>query len=485
MGEWCLKETDLKKYPHFDPLISAEDAEALALDPERVARHNFFPFLLYTKHWTRFAKAGVKGKAKDRLIRYAARRDAYIYARYRHLLAGRYEAELVRLGLDSCVLAYRRIPKPGEVGGKCNIDFARDAFLKIQELGNCCVVALDISSYFEHLDHDRLKSLWCRLLGVNKLPPDHFRVFEAITRYAVVDKEKVYERLGHIGIKGTNASGKPIKGYLTPFHAIPKQLCRGNEFREKIAGEGPEKSLIEVNLKTYGIPQGAPISDLLANLYLIDFDQTVRAMATAMGGIYYRYSDDILIISPGDATEGMKWLADMQMLIRQHGRKLKIKAEKCAVFVYERDGSDQTFTRVHGEQGRNGLEYLGFRYDGRKAYLRDSTLSGLRRKVAFAARRDTTACANRNPTKDAANLRAEFNYERLIKRFGKVEDFAEKRDDFREWTFWTYARRAAEIFGPLGKPILGQLRRHASLVRERCNQELARAVERRDRRTAA
>lgn len=230
MGEWRLKETDLKKYPHFDSLISAEDAEALALDPERVARHTFFPFMLYTKHWTRFAKKGMKGKAKSRPIRYAARRDAYIFARYRHLLAERYEAELVRLGIDGCVLAYRRIPKPGEVGGKCNIDFARDAFLKIRELGNCCVLALDISSYFEHLDHDRLKSLWCRLLGLNKLPPDHFRVFGAITRYSVVEKEQVYERLGHLGIKGTTASGKPIKGYLTPFHAIPKQLCRGNEF---------------------------------------------------------------------------------------------------------------------------------------------------------------------------------------------------------------------------------------------------------------
>lgn len=235
-----------------------------------------------------------------------------------------------------------------------------------------------------------------------------------------------------------------------------------------------------MNLKTYGIPQGAPISDLLANLYLIDFDQTVHAMASAMGGAYYRYSDDILIITPGDAKMGMKWLTDMQTLIRLHGQKLMIKPEKSAVFVYSRNGDEQTFKRVHGEQGANGLEYLGFRYDGRKVYLRDSTVSGLRRKVAFAARRDAIVCAKKHPTKGASDLKVDFNYERLIKRFGKVEDFSEKRDDFRQWTFWTYARRAAEIFGPLGKPILDQLKRHADLVRERCNHELARAVERRD-----
>jgi hypothetical protein len=483
MGEWQLKEAGLKKYPHFDSLISAKDAETLALDPQKVERHTFYPFLLYTKHWTRFAENGEKGQPKDRPIRYAARRDAYIYARYRHLLAELYEAELSRLGLGNCVLAYRRILKSEDGGGKCNIDFARDAFLKVREMGNCCVVALDISSYFEHLDHARLKSLWCRLLGKDRLPLDHFQVFKAITRYAVVEKDDVYERLGHIGVKGKSASGKPIKGYLTPFRDIPKQLCRGNDFRTKIAG-GPGKSLVKVNYKPYGIPQGGPISDLLANLYLLDFDQTVNALVSAVGGAYYRYSDDILIITPGDATTGMRWLADMKALIREHGEMLEIKDKKSAVFVYSGGGNDQIFTRVYGEQGGNGLEYLGFRYDGRKVYLRDSTISGLRRKVVSAARRESIMCANQFPTEGVADLKAKFDYERLVKRFGKVEDFAEKQDDCRQWTFWTYARRASEIFGPLGKPILEQLKRHAALVRERSNQELERAVVRRDKRAA-
>lgn len=480
MGAWHLQDKHLKRYPHFDSLIPAKDAEALAMDPRQVAAHKFYPFLLYNKHWTRYAKKGEQGDAKNRPIRYAARRDAYIFARYRHLLSELYEEQLASLGLSDCVLAYRRIIKPSGLGGKCNIDFARDAVLKIQELGDCCAVALDISGFFEHLDHDRLKALWCRLLGVTKLPDDHFRVFEAITRHAVVDKESVYERLGHYGVKRTSGSGKPIKGYITPFSNIPKQLCRGNEFREKIAGGGAEKSLIKINFKPYGIPQGAPISDLLANLYLIDFDLVVNGLVTAMGGAYYRYSDDILIITPGNATTGMKWLTDIQGLITSYGKKLIIKDKKSAVYVYSRSGADQSFVRVHGTQGGNGLEYLGFRYDGRKVYLRDSTISGLRRKVTYAARRDANTCARQHPTKGSDDLKAIFNYERLIKRFGKVEDFQEKQEDVKSWTFWTYARRAADIFGPLGSPILGQLKRHASLVRERANEEIVRAVNRRD-----
>lgn len=479
MVEWRLKDADLKKYPHFDSLVPTKEAQAFALDPVQVARHTFYPFLRYTNHWTRFAKKGKQGKSKSRPIRYAARRDAYVYARYRHILSECYESELTRLGLDQCVLAYRRILKTDNEGGKCNIDFAFDAFTAIQKLGDCCAIALDISSFFEHLDHEKIKSMWCRLLGVDNLPPDHFQVFKNITRYSYVDKQAVYERLGYFGNKKRAASGEPIKGYLVPYKDIPKKLCSGNEFREKIAGGGSEKSLIQVNLKNYGIPQGAPISDLLANIYLLDFDKTILDRVNAVGGYYFRYSDDILIVAPGDAEAGKQWLADVQALIRQHGKKLRIKAEKCAVFSYSRNGTKQCFTRIHGEQGGNGLEYLGFRYDGRKVYLRDSTLSGLRRKVTLAARRDAITCAQKHPTKNAINLRAEFNYERLIKRFGKVESFSEKYDDVRHWTFWTYARRAAEIFGSIGSPILRQLRRHAELVRERSNQELTRAVERR------
>jgi hypothetical protein len=39
------------------------------------------------------------------------------------------------------------------------------------------------------------------------------------------------------------------------------------------------------------------------------------------------------------------------------------------------------------------------------------------------------------------------NYEVFISRFGRVEDFDEKEDNYRKWTFWTYAQRAVSIMG--------------------------------------
>jgi hypothetical protein len=473
VGEWEFKDSDLKKYPHFDAFISIQELAALATNPKRVEKHPFYPFIRYIQRWNRFAKKGKTGKPKTRPIRYAARSDAAIFSYYRHILSEKYESELKRLGLEKSILAYRRIPVESGAGGKCNIHFARDAFLKIQELGNCCAIVLDISSYFESLDHVRLRTLWCRMMGVNRLSNDHFKVFERITKYAVVDKQQVYERLGHFGKKRVSKAGKPINGYLTPFKKMPKQLCHGKEFQEKIS------PIIKRNHKPYGIPQGAPISDLLANNYLLDFDCLVDSWVRAVGGAYYRYSDDILVIVPGNESVGLEFLERIRNCIRKFGKKLVIKEEKSSVFVFDQSGEKQKFKLVNQTRKRNGLEYLGFRYDGRNVYLRDNTLSNLRRKVVRAARRDANIIARRYPDKDAVQLRSSFNYERLIKQFGRVEDFDEKQKDYRNWTFWTYATRAASILGSQGRRIPHQLRKHRKLIIERANHELERAVIRR------
>jgi Reverse transcriptase (RNA-dependent DNA polymerase) len=261
-----------------------------------------------------------------------------------------------------------------------------------------------------------LKYLWCGLLGVSRLPPDHFRVFEAATRYSFVERKAVYERLGHFGVKKMTKAGKPIYGHLTRHKDMPKQLCTGKEFRERIAGGDGNGSIIKKNLKPYGIPQGAPISDLLANLYLIEFDRKVLSWVRAVGGSYFRYSDDILIILPGGEAEGRKLMDNARALIKEFGSQLEIKQEKSAIFIFgshgrgTNGGQGQTFSRIYGTQGRNGFEYLRFRYDGKRVYIRDSTLSNLRRKVARTVRRTAHACARRYPDKDAGQLSLLFNY---------------------------------------------------------------------------
>lgn len=478
MTDWALKAKDLKGYPHFDGPLSVAEATEYASNPATVAAHPFYPFFLYRESWTKFAKRGERGKLKTRPIRYGARRDAYIFTRYRHLLAERYEAELAAHNLTRNVLAYRRIKNPDANGGKCNIHFARDAFEVVKQLGDCAVVAIDISSFFESLDHEKLKLAWQRTLGVSKLPNDHYAVFRAITRYSFVEKEAVYERLGHFGDKRKAAGGKSIKGYLTPRKDVPVRLCTGSEFRSKILDVTPR--IVQTNYRPYGVPQGAPLSDLLANLYMLDFDIQVRAEVEAAGGQYFRYSDDVLIIVPGGAAEAHAWLDRCTKLMPQHGAKLEIKPEKAVGHVFSRAGNQQECTRIFGTAAKNGMEYLGFRFSGKGVYIRDATLSRLFRKVAMAARRDANAEVRRYPDRDLKAIKASFNYERLIARFGRVQDFDEKESDYRSWTFWTYATRAAEVFGKDGLKIRRQLGRHRERIRARAELELQKAIVRRD-----
>jgi Reverse transcriptase (RNA-dependent DNA polymerase) len=482
--EWCLEAKKLKRYPHFDSDISAAEAEIFVQNPTAVTSHGFYPFMRYTERWNKWAKKGEKGAPKERPIRYAARRDSYILSYYRHLLSIRYEPLLHQFDLDDVVLAYRRIPD-GQTGrGKCNIHFARDAFQKIIELGQCSVVALDISSYFESLDHALLKTKWQMLLGVNRLPDDHHYVFKSITKYAFVDKLEVYERLGFFGDKIDPKSGQKIKGFLKSYKDIPRpQICSPADFREKIAGAGAQKSIIKCHDKEFGIPQGSPISDLLANLYLIDFDREMHAEARRLGGHYSRYSDDILIILPGLGSIGQQAMQFAQRHIAKYGNEIKIKNSKSYIYEFSPAASSGlNFHRVLGTegQGKNGLEYLGFRFDGKKVYIRDATLSNLWRKITRKAKKEAVVAAKRYPDKSSIQIQKLINYEKIVKEFGRVEEFEAKSDDMRNWTFWTYANRAQEVFGDLAVPISGQLKNLKKIVTQKINSALDDAVVRRD-----
>lgn len=476
MTSWKLHGSKLKTYPHFDPILKLIEVEALVTNPDRVATNAFFPFLQYSQNYMPFRHSpqttGKKRpKRKERPIMYACRRDSYIFSYYRHLLSELYEKELVRLGIQGCPIAYRRIPRHnGETSGKSNIQFAKDAFLKIRELGDCCAIAVDISSYFDSIDHQRLKYLWCRLLGVERLPPDHMAVFKNITKYSYVNKMEVYERLGFYGPKSKTASGKIIKGYLIPEKNIKRQICSPAEFRIKVLGKDDKaESLLKKNKKNHGIPQGAPISDLLANLYLIDFDVEMNKLAIELGGSYFRYSDDILLVLPVSSNEAKKIMESLPNRIKTHGDQLDIKPSKSFLVRYTKQGDRQVAENIDLKRKTNGLEYLGFRYDGKDVHLRATTLSNLYRKISRSARRQAVATVKRYQNKKQDELFELFNFEKFLKKFGRVEEF-KKSSSKKSWTFWTYVKRSCEEFEPMGSKIgkqASQIRKN-SLHRVRC-----------------
>ncbi len=457
---------------------------SIVTNPLRVAQNSFYPLLQYEKKWQPFRhdlkKTGKeRPPPKTRNIRYAARRDAYIFSYYRYLLTKPYERELEKLKISHCPVAYRHIPvSVGKRSGKCNIHFAKEAFDRIRELGNCCAIALDIKSFFESINHDRLKVLWCRLQNEPRLAPDHFAVFKNITNYRFVDRVEAYKRLGFYGEKGRTKHGKVINGYLVRYKKVPKQLCLPNEFRQKILGENGEyESLVQLNAKTArcGIPQGTAISDLLANLYLIDFDVEMNSLATQLGGTYIRYSDDILFVLPVSVNKAKQIMEEVPNLIRKHGEELVIKRSKSSLVQYSVSGTSQVCTLIDGK-GKNGLEYLGFRYDGKNVYIRDATLANLSRKIASIARSQAKATVRRYPGKDYIELSKMFNFENFVKRFGRIEDY-DPAASKKTWSFWTYVTRAVIEFGSRGNSIHRQIRGMKKQCRYRVDSEIAKALE--------
>jgi hypothetical protein len=472
---------DQKHYPHFDAPISRRKIRQMLRDFEAGPDRAFYPFFQYEQSWQPYRlETEPKPERKTREIRYGARRDAYVFAFYRRKLARLYEARLGELGIAECPIAYRQVRK-GNGGGKCNIDFAKDAVDEIDRLGDCVAVALDIRKYFESLDHRRIKHVWCDLLGVDELPADHYAVFRNITRYRTVNQREVFRRLGFFGPKFVN--GQWIDGFLRPYRDVPKKLCSRQEFEEKICGKDPRAgpSLVVVNTKPYGIPQGAPISDLIANFYLIEFDTVMAAYARERGGVYMRYSDDILLILPGGRSEAASAIAFAAHEMRRHGPELQIKEQKTCVALFRRVGDRLSFEHIRqhpDEPNKNGFEYLGFRYDGRRVYVRDSTISGFYRKVATAAKSEAAKLVAANPTSDAAQLIGGFNFSLFSQRFARVKR-TNLSDDYRSWTFYTYLKRASRTFGKKGDPILQQARGFPNFVRSRVEEAIATRVAKR------
>lgn len=352
---WYVK----KGYLHFDLPLSLEKARELVTCPETVAKHQFLPFLSYEKTVRRY-RGKDKRASKSRPIKYASHRDGYIYAYYSMLLSDRYEQQLRTDNLTECVIAYR----PG-MGS--NITFSRLAFDEIERRGNCVAIALDISGFFDNIDHANLKKEWARLLGTEKLPDDHYAVFNSLTRWSEVNRDQCYERM--------NVTDK----------TVTRRICKDHkEYRERIKGRGSSMpSLVHSNKrddgtwKDYGIPQGSPASALLSNIYMQPFDKAMMEVSAQTGGYYRRYCDDILWICDAQHVDDV--LSAVDAALKERGSKLERKEDKTerSIFSVKANGLLRADTP---------FQYLGFEFDGRKRLIRSQTLARYWRRVVYAVR---------------------------------------------------------------------------------------------------
>ena len=479
----------LKKYPHIGLPLKRDDRykwiEKYVTTPEVISKHSFLPFIHKTSRVRKFRRGYtengvaryniVSGKKqyrikypdKKRELYYASHLDSLIYSYYAHLLSEKYEEKLKKENLHDVVNAYRSVPidiKNPESPNKCNIDFANDVFKNILSYRDdeFVVITFDIKSFFDNLNHKILRDVWMEILDVEKLPPDHFNVFKNITRFSYVDIVDLFEEFkDRIYVQNKNKIGKflPITQkkvsrlkFMRNQEAIA--FCTKNEFflkKNKLL-RNYKKTLQDGLLvdRTFGIPQGSPISSILANIYLLNFDKFINDYLLSKGGIYRRYSDDMVVVCPiEEKTPVIQLITE-----RIKEFKLMIQETKTQIFHFKREDGylhcGQEYTTINWHKN---LIYLGFEFDGETVLIKSGSISGYYRKM-----KRTVARARRQSENRFNKHRGEIFKRRILKKFSykgatrrrkwlwdsKIEGFV-KTDHYDWGNFLSYAYKAANL----------------------------------------
>lgn len=439
-----------RKYVHFDGKCSPEAITTIINDQSGIEYHPFSPFLSFEKKLRRYRyKDDPKRRVKVRQLSYASHVDAFIYSWFAFQLQQPYEDTLRREGLSDSVIAYRSLSEDDET--LSTIDYAYDVFDCIRQRGQCAAVTLDIKQFFDQLHHAHLKKMWCAMLDLDRLPEDHYKVFRSLTKFAFVARDAALTAL--------DIEKSALKKM--------SRLCSQQEYYAKIHDSG----LIQTNAnycRQRGIPQGTPISGLLSNIYLLDFDRDVLSLVNSIGGLYRRYCDDVVVVCPADQAEQVA--SKTQELIRKV--QLEIQPDKTDVIYFR--STERGLVSCKEREGistRKPMQYLGFEFDGRHSYLRPSTIARFLRKmvrhidrqVAIRTRHWRGAAGNGNT--NAPRL----NQQKILSKF----------THFGRKNLQSYARRADEKQDDMSR-IPQQLKRLEKRVRTemvKADQELQKLLQ--------
>ncbi|AVX27042.1 hypothetical protein DA456_26945 [Pseudomonas syringae pv. atrofaciens] len=287
------------------------------------------------------------------------------------------------------------------------------------------MLCFDIEKFFDRLNHGLLKKVWQEVLGVSSLPDDHYSVFKAITKYSSVNRS---DALKALGISVHNPT------------VINNRLCSAKDFRTLIR----ENKLVASNNEKYGIPQGSPISAILSNMYMLDFDRSMLLFLSETESVYYRYCDDIMIICPIQAQD------DIQEYVEAEIRKmlLDVQHKKTHIQQFYRDALGNLRTE-------KPIQYLGFMFDGERIFIRPASLTRYYKKMKS---RVGLAKKSKDRINALRRTRGEADKGLFLRAIYKGYTHLGRRN------FITYGYRAAKIMG--SKTIRQQLRAHWRKVQQ-------------------
>jgi len=356
--EWKDKikpEKKTRSYQHIDDIVdlnSDRDFNKIVHIIKDIKKHQFLPFIKRAETVIRFRKnkeGKVQRASKIRPIMYASHADSHIYSYYNFVLLDEYENYLKILNINENVIAYRKVIIEKTKKGKSNIHFAKEVFDYIQTQQECVVITQDIEGFFDNINHGLLKEKICKVKNVSRLDDSFFKIFKSLTKYRYIEHKDFED--------------KKIKQKIKKHkYAIYKALV----------------GIFKENKTNKGIPQGSPISGLLANISLIDFDNDIR---TTFSDVFYRrYSDDLVFVCKKEQRDSLLQFIDKKI----KESKLKINAKKSFISYFSKVGEfvicENVTNGLHKPLGRNYVDYLGLEFNGMKTFLRKNTIQKLKHK---------------------------------------------------------------------------------------------------------
>lgn len=533
-----------KGYLHLTPSLSSDREwkkyEALITNEKYIEKYAFFPLLhsnirerKYKKynpekhlnknksgrsHRHKVSKYKTQQTVKKRPLHYASHFDALIYSYYGQLLNDSYKNILEQDDeLNSSVIAYRKITDDDTGKGKSTIHFAKEAFDEITERSKSkptAALTFDIESFFSGLDHKILKTKWCEVIGSSTLPKHHYKVYRACTNFSYVLRDDLRVKK----VKGQRRSGfdekklyqiRRTKGYNCFFYDV-------KDFRDHIKTgnlkiyKNPFHKTLENGVKVkIGIPQGLPLSAVLANIYLLDFDRSIIKKVTKQyNGYYRRYSDDILIICDEENVEEIKTF----ILSEIKKYQLEISLHKTEEFRFQElefnKEKEKRLTSIKLENGEERIAkpliYLGFEFRGFNTTIKSTNIAKYyRRLIQIVKRRAKRAsnCASKNPYSPKAIFKHQIKklynaplkkiddngseikqkyrtrYDLVLNDFGTYDMVIKKLPVKRQSNYLTYLTRCDKIFDKSrDKSFKKQIRKRHNILNHAIRKHLDRNI---------